>query len=53
MKPKRHLIGVRVAVSLHRRALALSKRETEAGRRLTVAEIYEAALRAFLASAGQ
>ena len=44
----RKLVAVRIDQRLHRTALSLSRSERSAGRKLSLADVYEAALRAHL-----
>lgn len=45
------LVAVRLPEDLHERATHLARKETDGGRPMTVAQVYEQALRAFLGAA--
>ena len=49
----RKLVAVKLDYELHLAAKALAMDETGAGRHLTIADIYESALRSFLSAAGR
>jgi len=50
---KRKLVAVRLDPALHDEVIRLCLEESGAGRPLRVTDVYEAALRAYLAAAGR
>ena len=49
----RKLVAVRLSVAMHRAVRELVSQECKAGRHMTVTEVYEAALGAYLMAAGR